>query len=211
MSRQSPKRAESDLVTELALAIEWGLRTNGADGVSFDVIVASGAHSALPHAMPRGAPADLDGVLLIDMGAKVEGYCSDMTRTFLGPEAPNELVRVHDAVLRALDAACRVVAPGRRCVDIDGAARSVLGEEGLGEAFVHSTGHGVGLEIHEAPRLGVTGQELVPGDVVSVDPYALCRPRPGSFFLSAAIVGLALAGAALLLLRSRTAQRTDRL
>jgi Xaa-Pro aminopeptidase len=156
---------------ELALAIEWAMRTGGAEAVSFEIIVATGAHSALPHATPRHVPADLGGVLLIDMGAKADGYCSDMTRTYLGSSAPSELVTVHAAVRAALDAACEAVRPGAKAADVDKAARDVLDAEGLGHAFVHSTGHGVGLDIHEGPSLSSLSEDVLePGMAVTVEP-----------------------------------------
>jgi Xaa-Pro aminopeptidase len=156
---------------ELALEIEWAMRTAGAEAVSFDVIVATGAHAALPHATPRHVPADIDGVLLIDMGAKVDGYCSDMTRTYLGPKAPAELVTAHNAVRAALEAACDAVRPGVKAADVDKAARDRLEAEGLGHTFVHSTGHGVGLDIHEGPALSTSSEDsLEPGMAVTVEP-----------------------------------------
>jgi len=156
---------------DLALAIEWAMRTSGAEAVSFETIVASGAHSALPHAEPRNEKIDLDGVLLIDFGAKVDGYCSDTTRTWLGPQAPSELVKVHDAVVRALEAACAAVRPGVKCVDIDAAARQSLERDGLAQHFVHSTGHGVGLDIHEGPTLAPGSEGTIePGMMITVEP-----------------------------------------
>lgn len=156
---------------ELALALEWAIRTSGAEGVSFDVIVATGAHSALPHATPRSMPADLEGVLLIDIGAKADGYCSDMTRTYLGPRAPDPIRAVHAAVGAALETACSAVGPGTKATDVDRAARDVLDEAGFGHAFVHSTGHGVGLEIHEGPTLAPTSDDVLePGMIVTVEP-----------------------------------------
>lgn len=156
---------------ELALALEWAMRTAGAEAVSFEVIVATGASAALPHARPRREPADTSGVLLIDIGAKVDGYCSDMTRTYLGPRAPGALVEAHEAVVGALEAACAVVRAGAKASDVDAAARSRLAEAGLEEHFVHSTGHGVGLEIHEAPTLSMTSDDVLEaGMVVTIEP-----------------------------------------
>jgi Xaa-Pro aminopeptidase len=156
---------------DLALAIEWGMRRGGAEAVSFETIVATGAHSALPHAEPRDVPVDRDGVLLIDFGAKVDGYCSDTTRTWLGPNAPEELRKVHDAVVRALEAACNAVEPGAKGSDVDAAARGVLEAEGYAEHFVHSTGHGVGLDVHEGPTLATTSESVLePGMLVTVEP-----------------------------------------
>ncbi len=155
---------------DLALDLEWRIRRE-VEGVSFDIIVAGGAHSALPHAEPRREPIDIDGVLLIDIGARADGYCSDMTRTFLGPRAPDELRNAHNAVLKALEAGCAAVKPGVACADVDRAARDVLDKEGMGDLFIHSTGHGVGLEIHEGPSLTTTAEgTLEPGMVVTVEP-----------------------------------------
>ena len=156
---------------DLALAIEWAMRTNGAEAVSFETIVASGAHSALPHAEPRDVAIDVDGILLIDFGARYEGYCSDTTRTWLGPNAPDELEKVHDAVVRALEAACEAVRPGAKGVDVDAAARSSLDKDGYAEQFVHSTGHGVGLDIHEGPTLAPGSDGVLEaGMLVTIEP-----------------------------------------
>jgi Xaa-Pro aminopeptidase/Xaa-Pro dipeptidase len=139
--------------------------------VSFEVIVATGPHSGLPHASPRDVPASTEGVLLIDIGARADGYCSDMTRTYLGPRAAGPLPAVHAAVRSALEAACATVRPGANGADVDRVARDVLDKAGFGEAFVHSTGHGVGLEIHESPTLGPTSSDVLePGMVVTVEP-----------------------------------------
>jgi Xaa-Pro aminopeptidase len=156
---------------DLALAIEFAMRELGAEAPSFDTIVAGGAHAALPHASPRREPVDLDGLLLIDMGAQLDGYCSDMTRTFLGPRAPEEMRRVHTAVVASLEAGCAAVRPGVKGSDVDRAARDVLEQAGYGDAFVHSTGHGVGLEIHEGPTLSMTSEDVLePGMIVTVEP-----------------------------------------
>jgi len=156
---------------DLALAIEWAMRTSGAEGASFETIVASGPHSALPHAEPRDEPIDLDGVLLIDFGAQAAGYCSDTTRTYVGPRAPEKLRTVYDAVVRALEAACEAVRPGAKCSDVDAAARSSLERDGYAEAFTHSTGHGVGLEVHEGPTLAITSEGILePGMMITIEP-----------------------------------------
>lgn len=156
---------------ELGMQIEWALRTGGAEGMSFDIIVAGGGHAALPHAAPRREPVDLEGVLLIDMGAKVDGYCSDMTRTYLGPRAPEEMVKVHEVVCAAVEAGCAAVRAGARCADVDRACRELIEAAGYGDRFVHSTGHAVGLEIHEGPSLTLTAEtELEAGMVVTIEP-----------------------------------------
>jgi Xaa-Pro aminopeptidase len=156
---------------DLALAIEASMRGWGADGVSFETIVACGPHSALPHASPRREPVELDGVLLIDMGARADGYCSDMTRTYLGPSAAEEMHKVHAIVVEALEAGCAAVKPGAKTTDVDRAAREVIEQAGYGEQFLHSTGHGVGLEIHEGPTLSIMSEDVLePGNVVTIEP-----------------------------------------
>src|SRR6185436_1404704 len=120
---------------------------------SFDTIVAAGAHSALPHAQP-GTAKLVGGLVVIDMGAMLDGYASDMTRMLhVGPPGA-KVKRMYRAVLEAQLAAIDAVRPGARTAAIDTAARRVLKGYGLDKAFTHSTGHGLGLEIHEPPRLG---------------------------------------------------------
>ena len=162
---------ESGMELDLALAIEYSMRMSGAEGPSFDTIVATGPHSALPHAEPRREPVDLDGVLLIDMGAQADGYCSDMTRTYLGPRAPEEIRKIHAIVVESLEAGCAAVKPGVKASDVDRASREVIEKAGYGELFLHSTGHGVGLEIHEGPTLSMLSEDVLePGNIVTVEP-----------------------------------------
>jgi Xaa-Pro aminopeptidase len=180
--RASQKIAEQALVNslkeftngmelDLALAIEFSMRRAGAESPSFETIVAGGEHSALPHASPRREPVELDGILLIDMGAKCLGYCSDMTRTYLGPRAPDEIRKVHAIVVEALEAGCAAIKAGVKGSDVDAASREVIEKAGYGEAFLHSTGHGVGLEIHEGPTLSTLSEDVLePGNIVTVEP-----------------------------------------
>jgi Xaa-Pro aminopeptidase len=180
--RSAQRIAEEALVTslrdftggtelDLALEIERAARRAGAEGMSFETIVAGGAHAALPHAAPRREPIDLQGLLLVDMGTKVDGYCSDMTRTYLGPHAPAEMVKVHAAVCDAVDAAFAAIRGGVACKDVDRAARDVLDAAGYGDRFVHSLGHGVGLEIHEGPTLSTASEGVLEaGNIVTVEP-----------------------------------------
>jgi Xaa-Pro aminopeptidase len=157
--------------TEVAAELEYQARMEGAEGMSFPTIVASGARSALPHGHASGAALPRRGFVTLDFGIILRGYCSDMTRTvYLGKPRANER-RVYEAVLEAQEAAVAAIGPGVSSGDVDEAARSVLRREGLAEAFTHSTGHGVGLEIHEPPRIGA-GQRtrLMPGMVVTVEP-----------------------------------------
>lgn len=157
--------------TEVAAELEYKARMLGAEGMSFETIVASGKRSALPHGRATSNPLPRRGFLTLDFGIILKGYCSDMTRTvFLGSPKAGER-SAYQAVLEAQEAAIAQVSAGVRCGDVDEAARSVLRREGLAEAFTHSTGHGVGLEIHETPRIGA-GQttRLAAGMVITIEP-----------------------------------------
>ena len=166
--------------TEVAAELEYKARLLGAEGMSFETIVASGARSALPHGRATAAPLPRRGFLTLDFGIIHGGYCSDMTRTvYLGKPKVDER-KAYEAVLEAQEAAVAAVAPGVRCGEVDVAARSVLRKAGLAEAFTHSTGHGVGLEIHEPPRVGA-GQttRLQAGMVVTIEPGIYLAHRFG--------------------------------
>ncbi len=157
--------------TELAAEIDYQMRKLGAEGTAFDTIVASGAHSALPHAKPRNEKIEKGGYLLIDMGACYRGYMSDMTRTFAVGAMPRKAVRIYKALLEAQLAAIDAVRPGKRTSQIHAAAVNVLKGHGLDKYFIHSTGHGLGLEIHEAPRLGKKDQtRLEAGMTITIEP-----------------------------------------
>lgn len=167
--------------TELgvALELEYAARQAGAEAMSFETIVASGLRSALPHGRATAQKLPRSGFVTLDFGVVLDGYCSDMTRTVHLGRANRRERAVYDAVLEAQEAAVAAVAPGVACAAIDEAARSVLKRHGLAKWFSHSTGHGVGLEIHEGPRLAAAvAQELVPGMVVTVEPGVYL---PGEF------------------------------
>jgi Xaa-Pro aminopeptidase len=139
--------------------------------MSFETIVAAGARSALPHGHATAAPLPRKGFVTLDFGVILNGYCSDMTRTVhLGRPKADER-RAYEAVLEAQEAGVAAVMPGVSCAEVDEAARSVLRRAGLAEAFSHSTGHGLGLEIHEPPRIGA-GQttRLLSGMVITIEP-----------------------------------------
>jgi Xaa-Pro aminopeptidase len=159
-------------MTEAALAgeIDYQSRKLGADGPAFDTIVAAGPRAALPHAQPGSAKIG-PGMLLIDMGAFQNGYASDMTRMVHVGEADSHYCRLYTAVLQAEMAGVDAVKAGASTASVDKATRDVLRKHDLDKYFVHSTGHGLGLEIHEAPRLGKkdTGT-LQAGMVVTVEP-----------------------------------------
>lgn len=156
---------------ELAAEIDYQMRLEGASGPAFDTIVAAGARTALPHAHPGDAPIVLNQLLLVDMGAFAAGYASDMTRTMAVGRIRPELRRMYRAVLEAQLAAIAAVRPGRPASAVDAAARKVLRQNGLAAEFVHSTGHGLGLEIHEVPRLGKNEKrKLEPGMTITIEP-----------------------------------------
>lgn len=165
---------------DVAAELEHRARLLGAEGMSFDTIAASGVRSALPHGRATTAPLARHGFLTLDFGVILKGYCSDMTRTvYLGKPKADER-RAYAAVLEAQEVAVAAVAASARCGDVDEAARGVLRREGLAEAFSHSTGHGVGLEIHEPPRIG-SGQttRLQAGMVITIEPGVYLPGRFG--------------------------------
>jgi Xaa-Pro aminopeptidase len=164
---------------EVAAELEYQARRLGAEGMSFETIVASGPRSALPHGRATKSILPRRGFLTLDFGIIREGYCSDMTRTVhLGKPGAKER-NTYQAVLEAQESAVAAVSGGARCGDVDEAARSVLRNAGLADAFSHSTGHGVGLEIHESPRIGAGQQaRLVPGMVITIEPGVYL---PGQF------------------------------
>jgi Xaa-Pro aminopeptidase len=168
-----PKLQTGMAETEVAALLEHNARIRGAEGMSFETIVASGVRSSLPHGRATRQGLPRKGFLTLDFGVILDGYCSDMTRTvFFGQPTSRERF-TYDAVREAQQAAVAAVRPGASCGDIDEAARSVLRNAGLAEYFSHSTGHGVGLEIHEAPRIAADQkQSLVPGMVVTIEPGA---------------------------------------
>jgi Xaa-Pro aminopeptidase len=158
---------------EVAFDLELRMRRLGAESLSFPSIVAAGAHGALPHAEPRDEQIPRDVLVTIDWGAVLDGYCSDCTRTYATGEGLSERARetyalVLEAQLRGLEA----VRAGRSGREVDGVARAVIEAAGEGEHFGHGLGHGVGLEIHEGPRLSRNAPEepLLPGNVVTVEP-----------------------------------------
>lgn len=164
---------------EIAADLEFFARNLGVDGMSFDTIIASGIRSSMPHGKASAAKLPRKGFVTLDFGVILNGYCSDMTRTVHLGRADREEQEMYDAVLAAQQAGVAAIRPGVTCAEVDEAARSVLREAGFGEYFTHSTGHGVGLEIHEPPRLG-TAQDtkLKAGMVVTVEPGAY---MPGKF------------------------------
>ncbi len=156
---------------ELAAELDYRVRRLGAEGPAFETIVAAGPRTALPHARPTAAKLPVRGPVLVDMGAMLEGYASDMTRMLFLGRPDTRFRRAYRAVLEAQLAALDMVRPGVRAHVVDRAARRVLKGHGLERAFVHSTGHGLGLEIHEPPRIGRKEKTLLEeGMAVTIEP-----------------------------------------
>jgi len=157
---------------DLAWEIESYYRTHGAEDVSFDPITVSGPNTAIPHAVPSDRTIRPDELVLFDIGARLGGYCSDMTRTFCIETAPDKLREVWSIVLDAQLEAEERVKPGMTGAEVDAVARGVISDAGYGDEFVHGLGHGIGLEIHEPPWISRTRGDmpLQPGMVFSIEP-----------------------------------------
>jgi Xaa-Pro aminopeptidase len=164
---------------EVAVDVEREMRARGAEDPSFPSIVAAGANGALPHATPGSAEIPADTLVIIDMGCRVDGYCSDCTRTFATGSLSDEAGSVYDLVLVAQEESLAAIHAGADCQGVDAVARERIGGAGYGERFGHGLGHGVGLEIHEAPRLAQSVEgTLVTGNAVTVEPGVYV---PGAF------------------------------
>jgi Xaa-Pro aminopeptidase len=162
-----PGMTEQDLAAEL----EYRMRRLGAQRPAFETIVAGGERGALPHAQPTSAKLENGGLVVVDMGAVQDGYCSDMTRMLFLGSPGTKVKRTYRAVLEAQAAAIEAVRPGVSTAHVDRQARRVLKGYGLDAAFVHSTGHGLGLEIHESPRIGKRDKgRLDAGMAITIEP-----------------------------------------
>ena len=163
--------AERPTEREFALNLEVAMRERGASGTSFDTIVASGPNGAKPHARPSRRRVEHGELVVIDFGCIVDGYCSDMTRTVSVGDPGADARRLWDVVRKSQQAGRDAVVAGVECAAVDRASRAVIDGAGWGELFSHGTGHGVGLEIHEAPRVAKTSSgTLEAGVVVTVEP-----------------------------------------
>ena len=163
----APERSEAEIAGEL----ERAMRVAGAEDRAFPPIVASGENGAFPHAVPTSRRLKEGELVTLDFGARYAGYHSDVTRTLALSPIPKELSRLLEAVKRALDAALSALAPGVLAKTLDEKARAVLAEAGLLEYFPHSLGHGVGLEVHEAPIINLQSNEVLrPGMVITLEP-----------------------------------------
>ena len=176
VARESPNLVRAGRTEQQTAAlVESALRAAGFEAFAFETIVASGPNAALPHARPTARViAEGDGVVL-DFGGVYDGYCVDLTRTLRVGQTSAQFCRLFDAVAEAHGAALAAVKPGASPVDVDRAARGVLERHGLGEAFGHGTGHGLGLEVHEEPRISQAApaaEGLIPGMVFTIEPGA---------------------------------------
>jgi len=167
LSELAPGQTE----TQVAGALELALRREGSEGFPFPSIVASGERSALPHARAGTRVLRHGDLVLLDFGAIADGYCSDITRTVVLGRASDEQRAVYEIVREANARASAAVRPGMRGQDADAVAREYIHDRGFGEAFGHSLGHGIGLEVHEGPRLAKTADGvLAAGAVVTIEP-----------------------------------------
>lgn len=156
---------------ELALGAEWYMRTHGAEAAAFDIIVAAGARSALPHAQPGDRPLQPGDLVVVDMGARVAHYCADMTRTFAVAEAQPKAAEIYRVTWEAQMAGVRGIRAGMTGGAADALTRDVIAAASYGDYFGHGTGHGVGIDIHEEPRLRKGSETVMPaGAAVTIEP-----------------------------------------
>ena len=147
------------------------MRGLGATGVSFDTIIASGVRSSMPHGVASAKVIESGDLVTLDFGCYYNGYVSDMTRTIAVGEPIDQLKEIHDVVLQAQLKVSEAAGPGKTGVELDKIARDYIASRGYGEYFTHSTGHGIGLEIHEAPNVSrIATQAFVPGNVITNEP-----------------------------------------
>jgi Xaa-Pro aminopeptidase len=166
---------------DVALALEGDMRARGATRIGFESIIAAGPHGALPHAQPRDVEIKRGELVVIDWGAQLDGYCSDCTRTIAAGEPGEDARAVYELVLDAQLAGVQAVSAGRGTREVDGRAREVIEAGGHGKEFGHGLGHGVGLDVHEAPTLSprAADQPLEAGNVVTIEPGVYLPGRFG--------------------------------
>lgn len=171
MEAVCPTIKEGMTEKEVAWRMEMAMRDFGADGLSFDTIVAAGPNGAMAHHMPSDRPIQAGEPIVIDMGAIVDGYCSDITRTVVVGEPDETFNKIYDIVLGAQLTAINTVKSGMTGEDCDGLSRTVIADAGYGDNFGHSLGHGVGLEVHENPRVGPKSSDTLEANMVfTVEP-----------------------------------------
>lgn len=156
---------------EIDARLVYEMSSRGAGGASFPSIVAAQANGSLPHAVPGRTRVKANRPLLVDWGARFSGYCGDLTRTFAVGRFPKKIAEIYDIVLEAQLAGIAAIRPGVRGVDVDAASRRIIDDAGYGKQFGHGLGHGIGLDVHEAPSLSARSDDtLEPGMVVTVEP-----------------------------------------
>ncbi len=167
LDRIKPGRTER----EIALEIEFFMRKQGASGLSFDTIAASGLRSAMPHGLASEKVIESGDFLTLDFGCVYNGYCSDMTRTVAVGKASEKQREIYNIVLNAQESAIAAIQPGKACNEIDAVARNIIRDAGYGDNFGHGLGHSVGIEIHENPSFSPGCTEIIkPGHVITVEP-----------------------------------------
>jgi Xaa-Pro aminopeptidase len=175
---------------EVALELETWLRRNGSDGIAFPFIVASGARAAKPHAEPSPAVIGSEELVVVDMGACVHGYASDITRTYCTGPVDRGLEEAYHLVLEAQKVARAAVRPGLSCRELDLVARDFFEQHGKGQLFGHGLGHGVGLEVHEAPHIGSRSDDVLEeGMVVTIEPGLYLPDKGGIRIEDTVLVG----------------------
>ena len=156
---------------ELALEAEWHMRRHGAEGVAFAIIIAAGTQSALPHAQPGARPLAAGDLVVVDMGARAARYCADMTRTFAVGHADSQARQIYRVCAQAQQAGVDGIHAGMSGIEADALVRAVIAGAGFAEYFGHGTGHGTGLEIHEAPRASPSYAGIIPaGATLTIEP-----------------------------------------
>ena len=156
---------------QLQILLDYTMLDLGADALAFDTIVASGVNGSLPHAIPSDKKLEMGDMITLDFGAKKGGYCADMTRTIALGQPSAEMRRIYDTVLLAQETCEAMLAPGKCCKDIDLEARRIIDGAGYEGRFGHSLGHGVGIDIHEEPRLSTACEDILEaGHIVTVEP-----------------------------------------
>lgn len=166
------KKVKADITEiELVAELEYIMKKKGADAPAFDTMVLAGANSALPHGVPGKTQVKEGGFLLFDLGVFKDGYCSDITRTFVIGEPSTKLEHMYDTVLAAEEAAIRAVQIGRPLAEVDRAARDIIEDAGYGQYFTHRIGHGLGMEVHEYPSVhGANEEAMEAGAVFTIEP-----------------------------------------
>lgn len=161
---------------ELATELEYLMKKNGAERIAFDIISISGKNTSLPHGVPSDKPLENGDFITFDIGSVYDGYHSDMTRTIALHSVTDEMREIYDIVLNAHLDAAGYIKQGNTCADVDNAARNYIKERGYGEYFGHSTGHGVGLEIHEKPTVYLTNNTVLKSGMIITNEPGIYLP-----------------------------------